>query len=265
METQIGMYGKKKLTLYKWNCKCGNSRWLPQYELKRIKFCTRKCATDSRIQERIELTCAGCFIKFLRLKNKRPSKSGLYFCSKGCLDKAKTIGGIAHVLPKHYGTREKYKKYSQNYKNQLKENKCLTCSEFVYSEFCNAKCQNEYKYKEYIKKWLLGLESGHVKGVLRYHISKHVRRYMFEKHNNKCQECGWSKINKFTNKIPLQVDHINGDSTNSSLENLRLLCPNCHTLTEFYGSLNKGKGRKDKLEYYYKNKLSQDIDNTCDT
>jgi hypothetical protein len=42
----------------------------------------------------------------------------------------------------------------------------------------------------------------------------------------------------------LQVDHINGDPGNDSLDNVRLICANCHYQTEFLGAANKGRGRK---------------------
>jgi 5-methylcytosine-specific restriction endonuclease McrA len=38
--------------------------------------------------------------------------------------------------------------------------------------------------------------------------------------------------------IPLELDHINGDSSNNNLDNLRLLCPNCHALTPTYRGKN---------------------------
>ncbi len=41
--------------------------------------------------------------------------------------------------------------------------------------------------------------------------------------------------------IPLELDHINGDRRDNRLENLRLLCPNCHALTETYRGKNKGR------------------------
>jgi hypothetical protein len=56
-------------------------------------------------------------------------------------------------------------------------------------------------------------------------------------------ECSICKIYKWNeNSISLHLDHIDGDSSNHSLENLRLLCPNCHSQTDTWCGKNK-KGR----------------------
>ncbi len=45
----------------------------------------------------------------------------------------------------------------------------------------------------------------------------------------KCEKCGWSERST-DGRTPLELDHINGDSKDNRLENLRILCPNCHSL-----------------------------------
>ena len=55
---------------------------------------------------------------------------------------------------------------------------------------------------------------------------------------NKCENCGISEWNG--NPLNCQLHHIDGDPTNNTLENLQILCPNCHAQTDTYsGSANK--------------------------
>ena len=58
--------------------------------------------------------------------------------------------------------------------------------------------------------------------------------------NKKCEECGWAKLSK-DGRIPLELDHINGDHRDNTLENLRILCPNCHSLKSTHRGRNKKK------------------------
>ena len=58
---------------------------------------------------------------------------------------------------------------------------------------------------------------------------------------HKCESCNLTEW--LGNKIPLELDHINGINNDHRLENLRLLCPNCHTLTPTY----KGKNIKQRV------------------
>lgn len=76
-----------------------------------------------------------------------------------------------------------------------------------------------------------------------------LRDYLLEEHNYKCSECGWGEKNIYTNKIPLELEHIDGDFTNNRPENLTILCPNCHSLTPSYKGANKKQGRP-RSKYY---------------
>lgn len=110
-------------------------------------------------------------------------------------------------------------------------------------KFCSNKCQHDYQYHSYIKKWKSGNEGG-VKGTITKNISGHLKRYLLEKYKEKCAKCGWNKKHPITRRVPLEVDHIDGNSDNNIEGNLILLCPNCHSLTPYFRNLNKGKGRK---------------------
>ena len=76
-----------------------------------------------------------------------------------------------------------------------------------------------------------------------------VRNFIFKKFDNECCECGWSEVNPFSGRVALEVDHIDGDSSNNAEENLRLICPNCHALTSTYKALNKGRASQERLQY----------------
>lgn len=109
------------------------------------------------------------------------------------------------------------------------------------SEFCSRQCWLEYNQEEYIRKWKAGEVSGGVDND--EVLSDRVRKYMLDKVGHKCELCGWGEINPYTNKIPLEIHHKDGDYKNNAEDNLQVLCPNCHTLTKTYGTGNIGNGR----------------------
>ncbi len=55
-----------------------------------------------------------------------------------------------------------------------------------------------------------------------------------------CELCGWAKKTE-DGRIPLELDHINGNRKDNTLKNLRILCPNCHSLQPTHRGLNKKK------------------------
>ncbi|KKL52603.1 hypothetical protein LCGC14_2283800 [marine sediment metagenome] len=142
---------------------------------------------------------------------------------------------------------KKYKKYCSSFcahsfiKRKIRK-PCTMCDKVIKrhaDKFCSNKCQGVYNYKQYIEKW----KKGELSGNRGDKISAHIRKYIFEKYNNTCAQCGWDRINKYSDKIPLEMHHIDGNCKNTIEKNLILLCPNCHSLTENYGGLNRGHGR----------------------
>jgi hypothetical protein len=124
---------------------------------------------------------------------------------------------------------------------------CLICNKHTYRKsykYCSNKCQQTYQYKDYIQKWKQGLVTGN-RGIIAKNISSYVKRYLVEK----CSICGWHKRNLVTKRVPLEIDHINENADDNREDNLRIICPNCHSLCSNFRNLNKGKGRAWRIKY----------------
>jgi len=131
---------------------------------------------------------------------------------------------------------------SYNNRNRKKEsNKCLNCNSEVgrKNKYCSNRCQVDCERKQIFEEIENGNTSLH---------ERNYKNYLIHKYGEKCMECGWCERNKKTGKIPIQLEHIDGHSENNRLDNLKLLCPNCHSLTETFGALNKGNGRKNRYK-----------------
>ncbi len=135
-------------------------------------------------------------------------------------------------------------------KNILKTN-CENCGkeiEYVPAntgKFCSLKCQAEWKYKEFIRGWKNGeLDGGRGSGQ----ISSYVKRYMLEKTHCSCEICGCNWVNPKSGKPIVEIHHIDGNAFNNKEENLQVLCPNHHAMTENYKNNNKNNGRKSRKE-----------------
>lgn len=112
-------------------------------------------------------------------------------------------------------------------------------------------------YKRLIEEW--GIDTSHFTGQgwskgVQFHArrisaeavfaktntqAKQLRRALFE--IGRVYECVWCGIEAMWNGKPLviQIDHIDGNTENNNPDNLRFLCPNCHSQTENFGRKNK--------------------------
>jgi len=116
--------------------------------------------------------------------------------------------------------------------HEIKE--CINCGEKTKNKFCSKECYIFYINEEIKNKIENNSEMFH---------ESTVKRYLMKKYGEKCMECNWDKKHPITGKVPIQLEHIDGNFENNKLENLKLLCPSCHSLTLTFGALNKGNGR----------------------
>lgn len=145
------------------------------------------------------------------------------FCSKDCALK---------FSYSHYRQPSKKIRICEECGNELKR---------YNSKFCSIKCNRSSKYKELIAIWKS--DESKYSGEGKQSVPEFIRKYMIDKSDGKCEKCKWCETNPSTGKIPLHIHHKDGNYSNNREENLEVLCPNCHSLTESFGSLNKGKGR----------------------
>lgn len=179
--------------------------------------------------EEVKCLNCGCIFKSTISQNRK-------FCSQSC-------STIFNNKKRTKGVKDK--------KNKVRKDKkigtCLNCNVEIIrnngrkmAKYCSNECQLNFQMNLRI---VTGIAS-----------SKTIKRYLINLYGNKCMECGWDRVNPISGKVPIELEHIDGNSENNSLENLKLLCPNCHSLTPTYKSLNSGNGRYKRRERYKEGK-----------
>lgn len=116
---------------------------------------------------------------------------------------------------------------------------CTCCNKTLkrhQQKYCSVKCQWDYDFQTRAAK----LEAGNYPTDS---CNRFIRRYLSRRFGEKCSRCGWAERHPITKRIPIEVEHIDGNYKNNRLDNLTLLCPNCHSLTETFRALNRGRGR----------------------
>lgn len=182
--------------------------------------------------ESVECKCCGEIFTSLISENRK-------FCSSSCSSRYNNS-----IRPKI--EKKEKKKRIRTYKEKS-IGICQNCKKEIVkkdgrskAKYCNSNCQSEYQMNDRIHSKKASFRT--------------LKLFLIKTNGEKCMKCGWCEKNPITNKVPIELEHIDGNSENNNLENLELLCPNCHSLTPTYKALNKGKGRHKRRERYKEGK-----------
>jgi len=75
-----------------------------------------------------------------------------------------------------------------------------------------------------------------------------LKNYLLDTRGHRCEVCG---ITQWMGRAaPLELDHRDGNPLNNQLDNVRLICPNCHAQTATYKGKNMGSGRYARRKRY---------------
>ena len=195
-------------------------------------YCCKKCsqigagilykerAKEQKILKEIEYlknpnVCTECsgILSYKRRGNK--------FCSQSCSAK--------------HSNAKRVSKSSETHKRPIdisKYHSCLNnCGNITRNiKFCCAACRNQYKDSQNLADIAAGTA-----------LPKTAKKYLLSTLGHKCNRCGNTEW--LGKPITIELEHIDGNSENNNLNNLELLCPNCHSMTPTYKNKNKGHGR----------------------
>lgn len=162
--------------------------------------------------------CKNCEVVFPHKHRK-----GIQFCSQAC--------NKQYFYRKSYAAEKRTKRISI----------CLHCGEEVETyatKYCSLQCQQDHNTSLRILQWLAG----------ETFTNRVIRRMLEVLRGYVCEVC---ELSEWKGKpITLEVEHKDGNSEDSSMDNVCLICPNCHSQTDTYKGKNRGHGRHSRAQRY---------------
>ena len=175
------------------------------------------------------------------------------FCSRSCAATFNNTGRVRKSKDEDFDLSNIRKRRYKIVKSAVAGEKplvivstnCINCdiemAETSYStrKYCSAQCQQDYSFEQRFRDWF---QCG------KNFSNKPIRDFLKVWKGYYCESCGLSDWNG--SSITLEVEHIDGNSENSSPDNVCFLCPNCHSQTPTYKARNMGNGRHSRRMRY---------------
>jgi len=181
--------------------------------------------------------------KFCKFCNKEISYKRRYnnFCNRSCAAKYNNKDRIIATDVEKFCLKCNTK-LNRTSKNQRK--------------FCSVKCCNEYRKKTTDKKFKIKFKNGELNRLTKTGntpYKQRIKNLITELNGDRCSICSMPAEWEFKS-IVLILDHIDGNSENNELTNLRLVCPNCDSQLSTFKGRNTGNGRHSRRQRYKEGK-----------
>lgn len=124
---------------------------------------------------------------------------------------------------------------------------CLWCNKeckvrtISANKYCSVKCHQLKEGKDRVDLWLSGNHKGW-SGQTRL-LAPFIRNHLKLTRGSACEICKWDGHHPDDGRSLTEIDHIDGDAENCRPENLKIVCPNCHSMTPTYRARNKNSKR----------------------
>jgi hypothetical protein len=205
--------GKKRKSVLVVCNHCNNKFWKEKrFANRNIKhFCNTICSNEYKRRNRKIFKCDFCGKDLSRKRSTKNSKLKMFFCNKFCKLNAQKLGLF----------------------NNKKQLKCMKCDNIVNvdSRATKVLCINCKPFKRKKNNYWDVINGNRT--IKRANIS--FKNFLFNNNikEEKCESCSLEEW--YNKKIIFQLHHKDGNKHNNILENIEILCPNCHTMTDNWG------------------------------
>lgn len=208
------------------------------------RFCSLKCSTTYQMAEKFRnepipskecRECKKAFTYGTRSGTKRTSRNK--FCSRSCSATYNNRGKAKNASGSNGSTTKRIRK------------PCEVCGKATpNARFCSQICRSSDSVNQ-----LAAFVAGDSAIACDKHgmLKKWAKSWLLEQAEYRCSLCKWGERHPIDGLPLVQVDHIDGDATNNGIGNLRVLCPNCHSMTPHFGARNIGNGRQHRVNVLY--------------